>query len=438
MHFLDIAYDALLSAARPVIELGARGERARRAIAGRREAVTRFRSWARQARDPRLPLIWVHAPSVGEALMASAIIEAVREAVDVQVAFTLFSPSAERVAGRVGADVTAFLPWDTRSEIRNALGVLDPSVVAFIRTEIWPTLVRETKGRRARSVLLNAPLAATSSRMRPVARRLLRLSYSRLDAVGVVTRDDADRFVQLGVSRDRIQVTGDARFDQVVARVARIEDSPELARLADDSRPALVAGSTWREDEDLLVGSWPALNAAGIRLIIAPHEPTEAHLERLKETLDTHGLRHVRLSEALSGGPPAVDAIVIDRVGILAEVYSVGRMAWVGGGFGSDGLHSVIEPAALGLPVMFGPEFGNAREAARLVESGGGAVVTSSEDVAEVVTHWLDDSSPGRAAREFVNARTGGARRNARIILDFLPAPEQQPGGGTGRGTRHG
>jgi 3-deoxy-D-manno-octulosonic-acid transferase len=429
VHLLDLAYDAIVTVARPVVELSARGERAQRAVAGRRQSLARFRRWAHESRDTRLPLVWVHSPSVGEALMAGAIIAALRESADVQVAFTIFSPSAERVADRVGADVHAYLPWDTRRETGNALAILEPSVIAFVRTEIWPSLVLEAKSRRARSVLVNAPLAESSSRLRPLVRPLLGVAYRRLDAIGAVSLEDVDRFARLGVPRERIQVTGDARFDQVIERVARIDrGAPLLRRLAADPRPAIVAGSTWPADEDMLVAASPALLQAGVRLILAPHEPTAEHLSRLDRVLDAAGLSHARLAAVESDPALTPDAVVIDRVGALADVYSVGRLAWVGGGFGSTGLHSVIEPAALGVPVMFGPAHGNAREAAALVAAGGGAVISKAEDIGDVVRAWLAADGPGRAAAEFVVSRAGGAERNARIILDFLPVDARRAG----------
>jgi 3-deoxy-D-manno-octulosonic-acid transferase len=371
----------------------------------------------------------VHSPSVGEALMAGAIIAALRESADVQVAFTIFSPSAERAADRVGADVHAYLPWDTRRETGNALAILEPSVIAFVRTEIWPSLVLEAKSRRARSVLVNAPLAESSSRLRPLVRPLLGVAYKRLDAIGAVSLEDVDRFARLGVPRERIQVTGDARFDQVIERVAGIDrGAPLLRRLAADPRPVIVAGSTWPADEDMLVAASPALLQAGVRLILAPHEPTDEHLSRLERVLDAAGLSHARLAAVESDPALTPDAVVIDRVGALADIYAVGRLAWVGGGFGSTGLHSVIEPAALGVPVMFGPAHGNAREAAALVAAGGGAVISKAEDIGDVVRVWLAEDGPGRAAAEFVVSRAGGAERNARIILDFLPVDARRAG----------
>src|SRR5690606_39702580 len=137
-------------------------------------------------------------------VMAQGLVTAARECrPDLRVAFTHFSPSAERIAGRVGAHVHGYLPWDARGPMRRALAALRPSAVAFIRTEIWPVLAREAQAAGCRLALLNAVLAASSSRLRPAARFALRPAYGRLDVVGAVSDDDAARFPVLGVPRDR-------------------------------------------------------------------------------------------------------------------------------------------------------------------------------------------------------------------------------------------
>jgi 3-deoxy-D-manno-octulosonic-acid transferase len=160
-------------------------------------------------------------------------------------------------------------------------------------------------------------------------------------------------------------------------------------------------------------------------VIIAPHEPDGAHLAGLERRLDRHGLSHARLPDLQDAGLPPADVLVVDRVGVLADLYAVADAAWVGGGFGSAGLHSVVEPAALGIPVAFGPRHGNAQEAGRLVDAGGGFVVRDAAAVGELlsVLHPAGErrTAAGAAARAFVADHVGGARRNAQLILDRLP-----------------
>jgi 3-deoxy-D-manno-octulosonic-acid transferase len=434
VKLLERLYDTGLSVLRPAIERGARSDRSRRAINGRRQTLDTFARWARESRDRSLPLIWFHAPSVGESLMASAIIAELRQRRSCQVAFTFFSPSAERMAPQVGADVSAYLPWDTPRDVRRSLDELEPAALVFVRTEIWPGLVREAKHRGIRVALVNAPLAESSSRLRLVARTLLRNAYGALDAVGAVSEADGSRFGRLGVSPAHTIVTGDARFDQVAARVDAIDrDAEWLRRFLDDEVPVIVAGSTWPADEDRLIPAVAALRTKRpVRLIVAPHEPTPDHLGGLEARLDRHGLSHTRLS-ALVAADPLPDAIVVDRTGVLADLYAVGRVAYVGGGFGRNGLHSVIEPAALGIPVVSGPRPGNSTEAVELREAGGAAIAETADAIRLRFDEWLDDVEAGRRARVFVEAHLGGAARNAELVAGLLPTvdiPYPEPTGG--------
>ncbi|MDX1674975.1 MAG: glycosyltransferase N-terminal domain-containing protein, partial [Longimicrobiales bacterium] len=161
---------------------------------GRKRARDRFAEWAASERDPDRPVVWFHAPSVGEGLMAQAIIGALREArPDVQIAFTHFSPSGERIAPRVGADVWGYMPYDTRTPVRRTLSALDPDVIAFVRTEVWPVVTREAAQAGSRMVLVNAVLSEGSGRLRWLGRSFLEASYRRLDQVGAVSEAHADR-----------------------------------------------------------------------------------------------------------------------------------------------------------------------------------------------------------------------------------------------------
>lgn len=444
MSLPERAYEVFVAACRPGFQAAALVHSgARRAVRGRRATRGRFEAWAASGRDGASHVVWVHAPSVGEALMAQAIIAEVKRArPGVQVAFTHFSPSAEWMAAEVGADVWGYMPYDTRGPVRRTLAALQPSVIAFVRTEVWPVVTREAAQAGARMVLVNAVLSQGSGRLRWLGRSFLEASYRRLDQVGAVSEAHADRYELLGVPPGLIRVTGDARFDQVWRRIearglARLRGEPDAAdRVPDELRPywrllddpevfTLVAGSTWPADEKVLLPAVSVLRRTrGFRLVIAPHEPTRNHLEALERRLDRHGLRHARLSALTPArdGPPGV--VVIDRLGILADLYALGDAAYVGGGFGTDGLHSVIEPAAIGVPVLFGPNHGNAREAGALAAAGGGFVVDGPGGLEDRLRDLLDEpiriQGIGQNARAYVQSETGAAGRNAELILERL------------------
>jgi 3-deoxy-D-manno-octulosonic-acid transferase len=213
---------------------------------------------------------------------------------------------------------------------------------------------------------------------------------------------------------------------------ARIPEElrPIWRALHDTTAFTVVAGSTWPADERVLLAPVSRLRRdRGLRLVIAPHEPTASHLEALERRLDRLALRHTRLGALLAAGAGvgmAPDVVVVDRMGVLADLYALADVAYVGGGFGRAGLHSVVEPAAIGVPVLFGPAHGNAREAGELASHGGGFVVASGSELEERLRTLADD--PGQAvaagdrAREYVRSGTGSAARNAELVLEAIGA----------------
>ncbi|HSU14904.1 3-deoxy-D-manno-octulosonic acid transferase [Longimicrobium sp.] len=423
MPILESVYAAGVRALRPALPLLARGEgKLARGIRGRGGVLERMEAWARAHRDPARPLAWFHAPSVGEGHQARAVIQSFRaRRPDAQVAYTFFSPSAEAFARTVPADFADYLPLDAAPDVRRALDALRPAVIAFSKYDVWPVLTREAAARGIRLVLLSATLPARAGRLRGPARALLAPAYARLHAVAAISADDAERFARLGVPSERRSVMGDARFDQVWQRARGVDpSSPLLAPFAGFDGITLVAGSTWPEDERHLL---PAVAALGgekrsVRLILVPHEPTDAHLASTERRLDEIGLAHARLSALDAISIPPV--VIVDRVGVLGDLYALADVALVGGGFGKAGLHSVLEPAAFGAPVMFGPRHENAREAAELVAAGGAFEVATAADAERILGGLADVYEvrvrAGQRARAYVEAHPGAAERGAAIV----------------------
>ena len=392
-----------------------------RTFAARRGVRKRYAAFAR--RHDR-PLLWMHAPSVGEGLQARPVLELMRARMpEAQLAYTYFSPSAERFASALDVDFHDVLPFDGTSDARSALTSLAPTALVFSKLDVWPTLAREASLRGIRLGLISATLAGSSSRLGGVAASLLRDAYARLDRVGAISADDAERLVTLGVPADRISVTGDTRFDQVWARALRTtSDSPLLAPLRSE-RPTLVAGSTWPADERQLLDAWSRLHARrrDVRLIIAPHEPTPAHLTAIERWCAGAGLRCARIDAAASVDP---DVILVDRVGVLGDLYALADVAFVGGGFHAAGLHSVLEPAAFGVPVLFGPRHANSREAGLLSASSAAESIADARSLESALERWLGDEiarrSAGDAARAFVEAGLGAAERSYELVAALM------------------
>ncbi|HEX5436587.1 MAG TPA: glycosyltransferase N-terminal domain-containing protein [Gemmatimonadaceae bacterium] len=427
MHpLLRLAYEGAARAANVAARTAPAGDaKVLRALRARRGLVARYQAWAAASRDPARALVWIHAPSVGEGLQARPVVERLRASHPyLQLAYTFFSPSAERFARALGADFCEYLPFDSRADVRTALAALRPTALVFSKLDVWPSLAAEAARRGVRLGLISATLARESGRRGALAAALLRDAYASLDAVGAIDSRDQARLVALGVQPGAISVTGDTRYDQVWARArAADRDGALLAPLASD-RPTLVAGSTWPADERVLLPAWLALRRTcpRARLIIAPHEPSPAHLTPIERWSAAASLRGARLGAAADWQD--VDVIVVDRVGVLGELYALADVAFVGGGFHRAGLHSVLEPAAFGAPVLFGPRFGASRDARLLVSQGGGAAVTSARELGERLTRWMMDASAqeqaGTAARMLVQQGLGAADRSVALVERLL------------------
>lgn len=374
-------------------------------------------------------MAWFHAPSVGEGLQARAVVEAFRaQRPDVQVAFTHFSPSAATFAATVSADFRDYLPYDRPLDVERVLTGLKPDILVFTKLDLWPELAVRASQHGVKVAMVAATVSPMSSRLRWPARLATQSGYASLSLAGAISSADAARLVRLGCAADRIIITGDPRVDSVLGIVDAMPADDPLRRLADPGA-TLVAGSTWPEDERILLAAFAAVRAqrGDARLILVPHDPKAEHLEGIIAAAAAAGLdAPERLSTTKEGSRPAV--VIVDRLGVLARLYATGGIAYVGGGWGRDGIHSVLEPAAWGRPVIIGPRDRGSRDA-QLLEGAGGLVRLPGKElaVAALTAQWLswlanpaERNTAGQAARAALTAERGAAWRSAELVAALI------------------
>jgi len=344
--------------------------------------------------------------------------------------YTFFSPSAERLARTLPVDFTDYLPFDRAADVAAALDALRPSALVFSKLDVWPELTLAARRRGTKLGLISATVALDSSRLRWPARRWAEPAYRALDRVGTISEDDGRRLQQLGARREAIEVTGDTRYDSVAERAERFDRTREpFARLA--VFPAgtftLVAGSTWPADEAVVLPAFVDLLAQvpAARLVLAPHEPNPDHLALIAERARHLKLpRPVRLSQLEHVSPSPV--IVVDRVGILADLYALADVAFVGGGYTRAGLHSVLEPAVFGVPVTVGPHWHMSRDAALLIERGGAVALPADgrHPLHSQCLVWYHDPAArrkaGQAGKQLVQQGRGAAERTTALVRELV------------------
>ncbi|WP_455514273.1 3-deoxy-D-manno-octulosonic acid transferase [Porphyromonas sp.] len=341
--------------------------------------------------DATRPVVWFHASSLGEFEQGRPLMEAVRRThPEYQILLSFFSPSGYTVRqDYAGADVVVYLPSDRSSSVRRFLDLARPSKAIFIKYDFWPTMLYELRERGIPTYLISAIFRPDQLFFRPWGKWYLRL-LTLFERLYVQDEDSRQLLQRHGITA--VSVAGDTRFDRVIEIASAARAIPEAASL---EGKVLVAGSTWPEDEAILL---PYFNRLGseYKLIIASHEIHEEHLQAIEAQLTRPSMRYSQLQAGATGD---YDCLIIDCFGLLSSIYRYGRYAWVGGGFGKS-VHNTLEAAVYGIPVFFGPEVHKHREVRELIQRGLGFVLHSEEDFAALLQRFDDEAACREVAQQ--------------------------------------
>lgn len=364
--------------------------------------------------------IWIHASSVGEVRAAKLLIEALgRLNSPPPVALSTFTRTGLELAEKEGLGPAFRLPPDSPLWLAPVFDRLRPSVLVLIEAELWPGLLRICRARGVPIVLVNGRLSQKSLGRYRLVRPVFRWLTAGVRVFAMRGEADAERLRKLGIDTEKIFVTGNIKFDQGPAATAQ-------AAVETNDEPFVVFGSTRPGDEAPVTLALKKLRQEfpGLRAVIAPR-----HMERLGEVeslLSAWGLPFQRLSETdPAAALPPGGILLLDRLGELAGFYPRAQVAFVGGSFDpAIGGHNILEPAAAGVPVVFGRHMHSFEEEARLLTaSGGGIALASPEDLHATLHRLLTDAKErqrrGRAARETVLDHRGSVDRNIELIQKF-------------------
>jgi len=373
---------------------------------------------------PPGPRIWFHSSSLGEFEQAKPIIaELKRQMPGARIIVSFFSPSGyEHSRTYHLADVITYLPFDTHRAARRYLDLIRPDVAVMVRYDIWPNHIWELRRRSIPILIANATMRRSTKRRMPLIRTFHRYVYDSINEILTVSAGDVEAFKLFGLRRPAILAIGDTRFDQVSIRSVDARKRNIIAPSVLQGRQVFVVGSSWPEDDAVVLPSMLELQQSFRRLltILVPHEPTVDHLEDLEASLDgkTTSIRFSALNEY--GGEKV---IIIDSVGILFTLYHYAQIAYVGGSF-RQGIHNVLEAAVFGVPVLFGPRHRNAHEPLMLVERGGGFVINNGPELTRTLRNLLEDdmarARAGECAAQFVQANIGATERFLSHLQPYL------------------
>ncbi|MCO6483949.1 MAG: hypothetical protein J5I62_14270 [Flavobacteriales bacterium] len=374
---------------------------------------------------PRLQgCLWMHCASVGEFEQGRPVLEAIKQQrPELPVLLTFFSPSGYEAAKAFPlATHVDLLPPDGRRNAERMQRLVKPRAAVFVKYEFWYHHLRALGERQVPTFLVSALFRKDQPFFRWYGgawRRMLRTFTM------IFTQDEASRRLVAPLVQGRAVVGGDTRFDRVAAIRAEGKELP-LARAWAGHSPVLVCGSTWPPDEQLLAQALHAMGTAAPKCLLVPHELHEAQLQRAEQLFPKPLVRWGELENgdaanlAATLGKERQGTLLVDRMGLLARLYGHGRVAYVGGGF-TDGIHSLLEAAAWGIPVIFGPKHRKFPEARGLIDAGAGREVRDADELLLALEHWFSDPEAlhraSTAASAYVQQRTGSAKAVAEAVL---------------------
>jgi len=379
--------------------------------------------------------LWFHAASVGEVNMALPLMDAVhRRFPHFRLYLSTMTETGQQAAARLleGKGTTFFLPLDFPWTVSRILGSLAPRALFVAETEIWPNLLRQCRRRRIPVVLFNGRISDRSFERYRRFRFFFREVIQGFAALAMQSGRDAERIIEIGASPSRVRVTGNVKFDRPIPRLTAEEAGALRAGLGiKEKQRVFVAGSTHRGEEELVLEAFRRLKQTepSLVLILAPR-----HLERLGEAikaLDRGGLCWTRKSQISRDGPRA-DAVLLDTMGELGRIYGIGDVVFVGGSLVPVGGHNILEPAAFGKPVLFGPHMENFREVARIIKAeGGGIEIRDQGQLFEETHRLLTDRSyyrrVGRAALRTIRNNQGASQKTLEIFEKYLKPGDASP-----------
>jgi 3-deoxy-D-manno-octulosonic-acid transferase len=327
---------------------------------------------------------------------------------------TFFSPSGYENSKKYPyADLIAYIPFDTKFNAERFISITNPSLVVLMRYDIWPNIINVLNKNKIPIYLVDATMLRTSARKLPLIKTFHKIIFEMFDKILTVSNSDAEEFKDFGLGDNKIKAVGDTRFDRVYQRSLLARDKKLINTNILIGKKVFVAGSTWEQDEEVIIPAFLKLSRydKNVLLIIAPHEPTMLHLEKIENEF-AGKLKTIRFSHLNNYNNEKV--IIVDSIGILLTLYTYANAAFVGGSY-KQNVHNILEAAVYGIPVLFGPKIGNSQEAKELAKLGGGIIVENKRDAFRILRKLftIDElcKKTGKISFDYVKENIGSTEK---------------------------
>jgi len=377
-------------------------------IAGRKESFVKIET----LRNSKT--IWFHAASLGEFEQARPIIEEIKNNYfEYKVLVTFFSPSGYEIRKNYDlADVVCYLPLDSKSNVRKFIQKVNPTLVLFIKYEFWPNLLNELKKNSIKTILVSGIFRKEQTFFKNYG-NFMRQPLQAFHHFFV--QDNTSKELLKSINFKNTTVTGDTRFDRVY-KILEQENTLDFITDFKNNQYTIVAGSTWQEDEILLVHYINNKALENEKFIIAPHNMKQEAFIELKKSIHK---KAVLFSEKEGKNLSEYTVFIIDTIGILTKIYAAADAAYVGGGL-KTGLHNILEPATFGIPVVIGNNYEKFKEATDLVALKGCISISNQDEFSNTFMKLNSDKnhriSTGKINQQYIQENRGATK----IIMNYL------------------
>lgn len=370
--------------------------------------------WSQLPQIENQNVVWFHCASLGEYDQGKPVMEKWKETYPNDfLLITFFSPSGyEHIVNKSIGDYTCYLPLDTKKNAQKFIQHFQPKNTFFVKYEFWINFLKATKQGGSKIYAISASFRKKQHFFKWYG-GIFRKALGLFDHIFVQNQKSLDLLSSINIRN--ASISGDTRYDRVMQRAAVRNENVIIAPWAKDE-DIFIIGSSWPDDEEIII---PYINDFKIKskVIIAPHEVHSKNIERITQSLKVSYQLYTQIEK---GEPlnPLTMVLVLDCIGVLADVYQYGKIAYVGGGFGT-GLHNILEPASFGLPVIFGPKHQKFPEAHEFIERKIGKSCHENKTFFNAYREFIKEENINERVSTFMNEKKGATEI---IISKVIPS----------------
>ena len=381
-------------------------------IGGRKETFSKIKSLKNE------DVIWFHAASLGEFEQARPIIEKLKkDTKHYKILVTFFSPSGYEIRKNYNlADVVCYLPLDSKANARKFIEIVNPKMAIFIKYEFWPNFLNELKAKEVPTILVSGILRKKQIFFKFYG-GFMRKSLQAFNHFFVQNKHSKELLNSINFKN--VTIAGDTRFDRV-SKILEQNNVLEYINEFKNNQYTLVAGSTWKEDEELLVNYINNEASINEKFIIAPHNIKSEAIIELQKSINK---KTVLFSDKNDKKLSEYNVFIIDTIGILTKIYAAANVAYVGGGL-KTGLHNILEPATFGIPVIIGDKYNKFQEAIDLVKIGGCVSIKNQQELNKSLINFNKDEEDrdltGLLNKKYVQENLGATKQIMNYLKDKI------------------